>query len=53
MRKDMKNLLQCGHLGIVQTKSLACGSMYWPGISSEIDNLIQTYSICQEYQNLQ
>lgn len=53
MRKDIKNLLHCGHLGIVKTKSLARVSIYWPGMSTDIEDLIQSCSICQEYQNLQ
>ena len=53
MRKEMKNILQSGHLGIVKTKLRARDSLYWPGITKELENITQNCETCQEFRNKQ
>ena len=53
LRREMKNLLHNGHIGIVKMKTLARDSVYWPGMSSELEELVQNCNACQEFQNLQ
>ena len=53
MRKEMKNILHSGHLGIVKTKLRARDSLYWPGITKALENIIQNCETCQEFHNKQ
>ena len=44
-----KNILQCiheGHLGIKKCKSSTRQILYWPGISSDIENMITKCTVC-------
>ena len=53
LRSEIKKLLHNGHLGIVKTKYRARETMYWPGMSREIEELTSNCDTCIEYQNRQ
>ena len=53
MRKIIKKRLHSGQMGIVKTKLIARDSVYWPGIDTEIDELVLNCELCQIYRNLQ
>ena len=42
MRKEMKQLLHAGHIGITKITARALETMYWPGISSELKDLVSS-----------
>ena len=47
----MKQKLHIGHLGIERTKSKARGTMYWPNINTDIENIVANCTECQIYCN--
>ncbi|UYV81516.1 hypothetical protein LAZ67_20001410 [Cordylochernes scorpioides] len=47
-RNDMLKILHASHQGINNTIALAKGSIYWPGMNKEIEELINNCSICQQ-----
>lgn len=53
LRKEMKKLLHAGHLGIVKIKGRARETIYWPGITSHIEEMVKTCDVCQQFQNKQ
>ena len=53
MRKEMKQLLHKGHIGITKITAIAQETLYWPGISSMFKDLVSPCSSCKEYQNKQ
>ena len=53
MRKEMKQLLHKGHIGITKITARARETLYRPGISSELKDLVSPCSSCKEYQNKQ
>ena len=53
LRKEMMSVIHQGHFGIEKCKQRARSSVYWPGINSEIDNLISNCSTCLTYRNKQ
>ena len=53
LRKEMKQLLHSGHLGMVKTKGRACDTLFWPGITSDLEHLISSCEACLEFQNKQ
>ena len=50
---EMKKLLHTWHLGIVKIKNRAWEIIYWPGINSDIENIVNSCKVCQEYRNKQ
>ena len=50
---EMKQLLHSGHLGMVKTKGLARDTIFWPGITSDLEQLISSCEACLEFQNKQ
>ncbi|XP_060073920.1 uncharacterized protein K02A2.6-like [Ylistrum balloti] len=48
LREKMLALVHKSHLGIVKCKSMARDTLYWPGMSVEIENMIQKCSVCAE-----
>ncbi|XP_060084332.1 uncharacterized protein K02A2.6-like [Ylistrum balloti] len=48
LREKMLALAHKSHLGIVKCKSMARDTPYWPGMSVEIENMIQKCSVCAE-----
>ena len=53
LQLEMKKLLHTGHFGIVQIKNRAQEIIYWPGINSDIENIVNSCETCQEYRNKQ
>ena len=50
MRKEMKKLIHQGHQGIKKCRLRARTALYWPGISSEIEDLVSSCTTCLEHQ---
>jgi transposase InsO family protein len=48
MRKEMKIRIHEGHLGIERCKARAREALYWPGMSSQITEMIARCSTCLE-----
>ena len=46
MRRKMLNLIHKSHLGVVKCKSRARDVLYWPGMSSEIEDIVSKCSVC-------
>ena len=53
MRKEMKDLLHTGHVGIERCKRHAGESIYWPGLNGELKDLVLNCSTCLQYRNAQ
>ena len=49
MRGDMLRLIHETHLGIVKSKQRARDSLYWPGMSSQVEEMISSCTECQSY----
>ena len=50
MRREMKSRIHEGHLGIERCKARAREALYWPGMSSEITEMISRCSTCLEFR---
>ncbi len=46
----MLEILHTGHTGIIKAQKRARGVMFWHNISSDISNMIQQCSVCQEHR---
>ena len=53
MRDEMLMKLHAGHLGITKTTMRAKQSMWWPGISPQIEAMITNCQHCQMHRNNQ
>ena len=53
MRRHMLSQVHGSHLGIVKCKSRAAEAMFWPGMNSQIEDMVNDCSPCNEYQNHQ
>ena len=53
LRQDMKNRVHAGHLGINSCLRRARDLVYWPGMSAEIRQHVDTYGTCATYANKQ
>jgi len=51
LRSDMLKTAHQGHLGIKKTKARARKVIYWPGISSDIEQLISKCATCNTHRN--
>ena len=51
LQKRVKQILHIGHLGIKRTKVNARGTMYWPNINNDIENMVANCTECQIYHN--
>ena len=49
MRKEVLGKLHTSHQGIVRTQRRARQAVYWPGINSDITNMIESCKVCQEH----
>ena len=49
MRQHILELLHKAHLGIEKTKARARATVYWPGISGDIETYIRKCKECQQY----
>ena len=50
MRKEMLQIIHNSHSGIGKCKRRAKDVIYWPGMSSEIEDFVSTCDICAKYQ---
>ena len=50
MRREMKSRIHEGNLGIERCKARAREALYWPGMSSEITEMISRCSTCLEFR---
>ena len=52
LQKQKPKQLHINHMGMEKPKPkiLACESLYWPGINSDIEKFIKNCSICSEFQ---
>ncbi|CAM1322183.1 Uncharacterised protein r2_g3063 [Pycnogonum litorale] len=48
MQRDILNKLHEGHQGILKCRALARESVWWPGLSTKIIDLIQACAICEK-----
>ena len=46
LQKRMKQILHIGHLGTEQIKVNARGTMYWPNINTDIENMVVNCTEC-------
>ena len=53
LRKDMKRRIHEGNLGIEKCKNRARQALFWPGMNTELTEMIQRCSTCQEQRNCQ
>lgn len=51
LQGEMLEKLHEAHLGIVKTKARARQVLYWPGMSSDIENMIQKCRVCEKFQS--
>ena len=49
MQSEMLRLIHSSHLGIAKTLSRARDILYWPGMSSQIKDVISACGICNTY----
>jgi hypothetical protein len=49
LRKDMLNRIHESHLGIVKCKDRARQSLFWPGMSARIEEMVSSCSVCAEH----
>ncbi|KAK9710710.1 Integrase zinc binding domain [Popillia japonica] len=51
LRKEMLTKIHVAHQGIEKTKARARQVFYWPGINSEIENMIKSCRVCEKFSN--
>ena len=51
LRAEMLDTVHQGHFGIEETKARARKVIYWPGMSSDIEQLIAKCNTCNTYRN--
>lgn len=50
LRRDMKQKLQASHLGVESCLRRARETIFWPGMSNEIKEMIATCETCRKYE---
>lgn len=50
MRKEMLNKLHYNHMGIEKTKLRAREIIFWPGMTTQIEDKISNCDICIRFQ---
>ena len=50
LRREMLKKLHASHMGIVKTKQRARDTMYWPGMSEQIEGMIKECTVCLQNQ---
>ena len=53
LRSEMRQKIHHGHLGIEKCKARARSTLYWPGMISEIVNIVSNCNVCLENRNYQ
>lgn len=52
LRQYILKLLHESHFGIVKTKQRARSTVYWPGLMSDIEDMVSKCTVCERFQNL-
>ncbi|XP_047998259.1 uncharacterized protein K02A2.6-like [Leguminivora glycinivorella] len=50
MRKDMLQKIHASHAGINRCKNLARGVLFWPSMSSDIEQFVENCIVCLKYR---
>jgi hypothetical protein len=53
MRKEMLTRIHEGHLGMEKCKNRARRIFFWPGMSSQIENIVSSCTTCVKHRNKQ
>ena len=53
MRLEMKTLIHQGHLGTEKCLNRARGSLFWPGMTRDLTNMVLNCSTCLDHRNKQ
>ena len=53
MRKEMLDRIHESHQGIVKCKQRARDILFWPGVSSQIEDKVSKCSVCNQFQRAQ
>ena len=48
LRNEILQKLHDGHLGIVKCRARAASSVWWPGLSKELKNLVENCDVCKK-----
>lgn len=51
LRKSMLELIHEAHFGITKCKQRAREILYWPGMSSDIENVVSQCEICEKFRS--
>ncbi|XP_033745588.1 uncharacterized protein K02A2.6-like [Pecten maximus] len=51
LRPEMLKIIHSSHLGIVKCKSRARDTLFWPGMSSEVEDVVSKCSVCAQHIN--
>lgn len=51
LRGEMLNLLHEGHFGVNRTRDRAQTICFWPGMSKEIEQMVQRCKLCEKYRH--
>lgn len=51
LRQEMLNKIHESHLGMVKCKARARDILYWPGMNTEIEEMVSQCSVCNKHQN--
>ena len=52
MQHKMLQKIHESHLGIIKCKQIARDSIFWPGMSSQIQDIVSRCTVCQEHRNI-
>ena len=52
MRRMILNIIHEGHLGIEMSKRRAREAVFWPGMNSDIEQIVRNCKACQKHRNL-
>ncbi len=50
MREDILTKVHEGHLGITKTRNMVQQSIWWPGLSTEVEELCASCEVCAKHQ---
>ena len=53
LRQDVLQMIHTGHLGIVKSQQRAKSSVYWPGVSKDVEDMTRSCLTCQAHQRQQ
>jgi hypothetical protein len=53
LQQDTLDKIHYAHQGIAKCQLRAKDAVYWPGITKDIENMVKSCQLCQEYQSTQ